>query len=143
MTGPSDEELCRSIRENPMAVWRDLDSGTDHKAADLAAARIDALRAERDAARKRYDDLAEGFWRIVDGAKLRDGVPSNELDALSRLVARAERAEAEAALTGVMPYAHRLPDFVVADIKATLAPVEAKVNMTYTDIGKLPIKNVE
>jgi hypothetical protein len=60
-------------------------------------ARIDELlkanNAEverRRAAEKRYDDLADGFWRIVDGAKLRGALPSNELDTLQRIVRRLE-----------------------------------------------------
>lgn len=63
-------------------------------------ARIDELlkanNAEVDrrrAAEKRYDELADGFWRIVDGSKLRGALPSNELETLARIVRRLEDAE--------------------------------------------------
>lgn len=60
-------------------------------------ARIDELlkanNAEverRRAAEKRYDDLAEDIWRVIDGAKLDFDVPSCEVNAVQRLVWRLE-----------------------------------------------------
>lgn len=93
---PAPDDLVRGLRDRARhaRAERNAIATRDAWHFEQAADAIEALRAERDAARKRYDDLADGFWRIVDGSKL-DGLPSCELNALQRIVARAEAAEAE------------------------------------------------
>lgn len=75
----------------PEAYKDDLDFLAMREAAD----EIERLRKERDGERKRYADLADGFWRIVDSAQIKGGLPSCELNALSRIVDRLAKAERE------------------------------------------------
>ncbi|MCA0452195.1 MAG: hypothetical protein LCH62_20830, partial [Proteobacteria bacterium] len=99
---PPADDLVARLRELNR-IYEKYSAPQDAEIVSKAAAAIEALRAERDGERKRYDGLAQGFWRIVDTSIVRAGLPSDELVALATIVHRLTEAEARvAALEGAL-----------------------------------------